>query len=249
MPLLLAVFFLATATLYASVGFGGGSTYTTILAATGVDYALIPIISLICNIAVVAGSCWRYGRAGLLSVQRLAPALAVSIPLAWLGGRMQLSEDAFLYLLSGALVLSALVLLVRPPRLAGVSSTGAAGWALYLAGGATGLLAGLVGIGGGIFLAPLLYMMRWGEEKQIAAASSLFILLNSLAGLAGQFSKPGIAMQPVVDHLVWLVPSVVLGGWIGNHLGIHILPANRVRQATGLLILVVAVRLLFRAAG
>ena len=249
MPLFLAVLFLATATLYASVGFGGGSTYTAILAVTGIDYVLIPIISLSCNIAVVAGSCWRYGRAGLLSVRRLAPALAVSIPLAWLGGRMQLSEGVFLYLLSGALVLSALVLLVRPPRLTGMSGTGPASWALYLAGGATGLLAGLVGIGGGIFLAPLLYMMRWGEEKQIAAASSLFILLNSLAGLAGQFSKPGIAVQPVINHLVWLLPAVVAGGWIGNRLGIEILPAKRVRQVTGVLILLVAVRLLFRAAG
>ena len=92
-------------------------------------------------------------------------------------------------------------------------------------------------------------MMRWGEEKQIAAASSLFILLNSLAGLAGQFSKPGIAVQPVINHLVWLLPAVVAGGWIGNRLGIEILPAKRVRQVTGVLILVVAVRLLFRAAG
>ena len=249
MPLLLAVLFLATATLYASVGFGGGSTYTAILAVTGADYLMIPVLSLSCNIAVVSGSCWRYGRAGLLSVRRLAPALVVSVPLAWLGGRVQLSEQVFLYVLAAALVISGLVLLVRPPRLDSVSTSGAASGSLYLAGGATGLLAGLVGIGGGIFLAPVLYMMRWGEEKQIAAASSLFILLNSIAGLAGQFSKPGLELEPVVQHLVWLVPAVVLGGWIGNRLGILVLPAKRVRQATGLLILIVAVRLLFRATG
>lgn len=244
MPLLFAALFLVTATIYASVGFGGGSTYTALLAVGEVDYRLIPLISLSCNIAVVAGSCLRYGRAGLLPIKRLLPALILSVPLAWLGGRIPLSEGHFTVLLAFALLVSALVLLVRPPQLG--ADVAQYRWPLVLAGGSTGLVAGLVGIGGGIFLAPLLYMMRWGAERQIAAASSLFILLNSIAGLVGQISKPDNAVTGAIDSLVLLLPAVLLGGWLGNRLGIQLLPAARIRQLTGVLILLVAVRLLFR---
>lgn len=244
MHLLLAALFLVTAMIYAAVGFGGGSTYTALLAVSEVDYRLIPLISLSCNIAVVAGSCVRYVQAGLLPFRRLLPALIPSVPLAWLGGRIQLSEQSFTLVLAAALLVSAAVLLVRPPRLD--QRAVRRSWLLVLAGGSTGLLAGLVGIGGGIFLAPLLYMMRWGEERKIAAAASLFILLNSLAGLVGQLSKPGAETLGVLNYLVWVLPAVLAGGWIGNRLGIKIFPAARIRQLTGLLTLIVAARLLFR---
>lgn len=244
MPILFAALFLVTATIYASVGFGGGSTYTALLAVGEVDYRLIPLISLSCNIAVVAGSCLRYGRAALLPVKRLLPALALSIPFAWLGGRMSLSEESFTVVLAIALLGSALVLLIRPPQLdAGMARHR---WPLLLAGGSTGLLAGLVGIGGGIFLAPLLYMMRWGGEREIAAASSLFILLNSIAGMVGQVSKTGGGIADSSSYLVVLLPAVIVGGWLGNRLGIQLLPPARIRQLTGILILFVAVRLMVR---
>lgn len=244
MSLLLPLLFAITAILYASVGFGGGSTYTALLAVTGVDYALIPIISLVCNIAVVAGSTIRYARAGLVSLRTLAPALAVSMPMAWLGGQIAISEQAFLGVLAAALLASGLVLLVRPPQLAETATDPVRTGLLALSGGVTGLLAGLVGIGGGIFLAPLLYMLRWGEEKRIAAASSLFILLNSGAGLIGQFTKSGL---DGIGQELWgywlLLPAVMLGGWLGNRLGITVLSARRVRQGTAILVLLVAARI------
>ncbi len=243
--ILLPIAFFCVALIYASVGFGGGSTYTALLVLSEVDYRLIPIISLVCNILVVSGSCWRYRRAGLLPVKRLAPAMLVSVPLAWLGGIMPVSEAIFVLVLGLSLAATGVLLLFQPRMRAGQA---APGWLLYPAGAGTGFLAGLVGIGGGIFLAPILYLIRWAGEREIAAAASLFILVNSLAGLTGQLMKLDMGPDIQLDAWIYALPAcVLLGGWIGNRLGIRILPAERLRQGTAILILIVAVRLLYRS--
>jgi len=114
-------------------------------------------------------------------------------------------------------------------------------------GGLLGLLAGMVGIGGGVFLAPLLHYLGWGHARNIAASASLFILLNSIAGLAGQLSKLiASGHLDLLYHYVWLVPAVLLGGQIGSRLGAYHLPDNVVRRLTAVLILYVALRLLWR---
>lgn len=248
MKLSLAALFLLTAALYASVGFGGGSTYTALLVLFETDYRLIPIIALSCNILVVSGNCWRYGREGLIPWRRIVPLIALSVPAAWLGGRLAISEFVFIGLLWVALLLSGLRLIFARP----VAETDAPPadlplWASLGLGGGIGFYAGLVGIGGGIFLAPVLHMMRWGRARVIAAACSLFILVNSAAGIVGQVGK--LSDLSLISEAVpyWpLLPAVLIGGFVGNYLGVFRLSDMWVKRLTGGLILAVALRLAWR---
>ncbi|MEH6696585.1 MAG: sulfite exporter TauE/SafE family protein [Hyphomonas sp.] len=249
MQIALACLFFFTAILYSSVGFGGGSTYNALLIMFGTDFRIVPIVALACNIIVVSGNVLRYMRAGLMKVRTLAPAMVFSIPMAWVGGRIPINETLFTSLLGIVLLATGLLMLVQARNEATWQPRASPVPAIWLmpAGAATGLLAGLVGIGGGIFLAPILYAVRWGEAKQIAAACSLFILVNSASGIIGQAGK--LSDMGIVSLALpyWpLLLAVAIGGWIGNAFGVFRLPPARVRQATGVLILIVAIRLLAR---
>lgn len=248
MTYLLAVFFFLTAALYASVGFGGGSTYNALLILFGVDFRLVPLIALACNILVVSGNTVRYAYTGNLNWRALLPALSLSIPMAWLGGRIPVSEFTFSALLGIVLLLTSLSMLFQPSweQAAGSSSRRHA-FILVPVGAATGFLAGLVGIGGGIFLAPVLYWLKWSHEKAIAAACSLFILLNSLAGLAGQTAKLSeLGTLEMAQPYLILLPAVLIGGWIGNRFGVFSMRPADLRRVTALLILIVSIRLLIK---
>ncbi len=249
MPYLIALF-LVTAFVYAAVGFGGGSTYNALLVLSGADYQVLPSVALSCNIIVVTGGVWHFSRAGHLQLQLVLPFLALSVPMAWLGGRLPIDERVFIALLGLSLAFAGLRLLFSRTRdsvPAGPPSA-ARMWAIGLpVGTAIGLLAGLVGIGGGIFLAPLLHVLHWGTARAIAAASSLFILTNSVAGLVGQIMKLGDVGQ--LDHFyqyLWLFPAVFLGGQIGSRIGSRHLPGLFVRRLTAVVVLYVAGRLLIR---
>ncbi len=249
--ILLAALFFITALLYASVGFGGGSTYTALLIVSGTDYRLIPIIALSCNILVVSGNVIRYGRSGLIEWRRIWPLICLSIPAAWLGGLINLPQQIFIALLAAALLITGVRLLISQPREALQTEARQSSNILdAIIGGAIGFYAGLVGIGGGIFLAPILHMMRWGQTRHIAATCSLFILVNSISGIGGQFMKLN-QLSLASDALgFWpLLPVVMLGGFIGNHLGVFKLSELWLKRITGLLILAVALRLLWRLIG
>lgn len=248
MPTLAASFFL-TALLYAAVGFGGGSTYNALLVLAGTDYRAVPVIALACNIIVVTVGSWRFARSGHVDLRRIWPLFALSIPFAWLGGRLVVAELVFVGLLAVSLFAAGILMLWEPrwqreglPR---VTSR----WIEFGAGGALGFLAGVVGIGGGIFLAPLLYMLRWGAPRVIAGTSAMFILVNSIAGLAGQLAK-GAAVSAAILSAYWpLFPAVLIGGLIGSTLGSSRIDPKYVRILTALLILYVAVRLAIRFYG
>ena len=246
MKVLLALMFLATALLYASVGFGGGSTYTALLVLVGVNYLAIPVISLACNIIVVSAGAFNYVRAGHVKWQRVWPFIVLSVPLAWLGGRISVPEAVFVGLLSVALFFAGLMLL---PQGGAIDLTQEENSTVKnaLIGGGLGLLSGLVGIGGGIFLAPVLHHINWGRPREIAALCSLFILVNSSAGLAGQMLKLG-AMNRLDMALPywWLLPAVLVGGLIGNHLSLRLLSEHLIRRITALLVLFVALRLAWK---
>lgn len=253
MALWLIPAFALTALLYASAGFGGGSTYTALLALAGTDYRILPSVSLLCNIVVVAGGTWRHARAGTLPFRRVLPLVALSVPLAWMGGLTPISERAFLWTLAVSLGIAGTLLLLRKASQGSLATARRKTSPFDLAAGAgCGYLAGLVGIGGGIFLAPLLHLTRWGPAREIAATASLFILVNSVAGLIGQAMKlsasggAGLAGLPSY----WpLIAAVLLGGQIGSWLGIKRLAPLLLARITGALILFVAGQLAWRLAG
>lgn len=241
----LAALFFGTAILYSSVGFGGGSTYTALLVLNGVDYRAIPAISLVCNILVVSAGSWRFWRSGHVEWKRIWPLLLLSVPMAWLGGTIALAEREFVGILSLALAAAGIAMLFQPEAEAAAAGVDRpATWLEPLVGGGLGFLAGMVGIGGGIFLAPILHLLRWGGAKAIAGTCAIFILVNSVAGLAGQLGKPdGVDRVDMLANHWLLFPAVVVGGLIGSNLGSGRLRPVHLRVATALLVLYVAVRL------
>lgn len=236
--------FFGTALLYASAGFGGGSTYNALLSLAGFDFRLLPMVSLACNIVVVSGGTIRFARAGEMPWRDALTLSLVAAPLAFLGGLTPIREEAFLFLLGLSLVFSGLALfLPRSPDLDG-SPVPLARW-MPGAAAPLGYLAGLVGIGGGIFLAPLLHLTRWNRARRIAATASLFILINSLAGLLGQLAKNGpetfaVALSGALPLLI----AVVLGGQLGSVLALRFLPERLIRWLTAALTIYAGGRLL-----
>lgn len=249
MSLVLPCAFFATALLYASVGFGGGSTYSALLVLSGADYRLIPLLSLSCNIIVVSGGVWHFSRNGHLQMRRIAPWLLFSIPASFIGGAIPIPEMYFVGLLGCVLFFSG-VRLLWPEKKRDEEGNAAPVFAnrpfmTPLFGSGLGLLAGITGIGGGIFLAPLFYFLKWGQAKQIAAACSVFILANSLAGMTGQLFKLGNIGALALALPYWvLLPAVLCGGQIGSWLGSSRINARIVKKMTAVLILYVAVRLI-----
>ena len=236
--------FFATALLYASVGFGGGSTYNALLALVHFDYKLLPIVSLACNVAVVSGSTIRYARSGVIPWRGALTLALIAAPLAFLGGLTPIREATFLFLLGLSLVGTGLALLLPRRGDGDAAPTGAARW-VALAVAPLGYLAGLVGIGGGIFLAPVLHLTRWANARAIAATTSLFILINSISGLIGQLAKNGPAQfGHALSGALPLLIAVVLGGQIGSLLALRVLPERVIRWLTAALTIWAGSRLL-----
>jgi uncharacterized membrane protein YfcA len=253
MPLLmLAGLFLLAAIAYSSVGFGGGSSYNALLILSGMDYRLVPAIALSCNILVVTGGVYHFTRAGVLSIEKLLPYIVLSVPMAWLGGSLVVSEQIFIGLLGLSLLVAAAQMLLKPHTTATVSGINTTRYWLTAVpvGGFIGLLAGITGIGGGIFLAPVIYFLHLAPARTVAGITSGFILVNSIAGLAGQMMKAGdySPMQGWVQ--AWpLFIAVIIGGQIGSHLGAYHLSEIWVKRLTALLMFYVAVRLIGRWIG
>ncbi len=240
---ILSFLFFLTATLYSSVGFGGGSTYLALLLIWDVPYLIFPIIALFCNVIVVSGSCFNYIRAGNINFKILIPYLISSIPLAFIGGSLSIDKDFFEVLLFIVLVLAGSLLLLRFKsigknievynRVPIVIS--------IIIGGFIGFISGVVGIGGGIFLSPILLLIRADSAKNVATAASLFILINSIAGIAGQFTKTYLISE---IYIYWpLFVLVLLGGQLGNFLNLKIFPVRILTLVTSALVLFVALRM------
>lgn len=249
----LSVSFAITALLYATVGFGGGSTYNALLALAGVDYKVLPAIALTCNMIVVAGGSWKFLRAGHVKWPVLIPFLLTSIPAAMIGGVLHISETFFIGVLAWSLLFtgSRMILRGQPEGHPIQQPQKLRLFALGLPIGAVlGLLAGIVGIGGGVFLAPILHYLGWATQKGISGSCSVFILVNSAAGLVGQLVKlHGVPDYQVFQPYLWLFIAVLVGGQIGSHLGVNVLGARALRRLTGILVFYVSLRLLYRWIG
>ena len=237
--------FFGIALLYSSAGFGGGSSYLALLALSGFPPGTIRPIALICNLVVTGGGSFSFARAGVTPWRRALPLILASVPAAFLGGRVQLPREDYLLLLGALLLLAGILMLVGTKNIgepADGSGRRSAGAIAILIGVAVGFASGVVGIGGGIFLSPILFLTRWAEPRVIAATTSLFIALNSLAGLAGQFSV-GLEFRPELTGL--LVLAVAAGGWLGTRLTLRRFTPATIRIVAALLILLVGTRLVW----
>ena len=243
----IALAFITVAFLYAAVGIGGGSTYTAVLIESGMAYNLVPPVSLLCTIVVVAGGVFHFTRAGYLNLSFAFPLVITSIPAAFLGGYIRIEESSFLITLGIALLIAGTLMILDRRWNSEIGVNRLFGMPIRLVLGAV-LGAGITGIGGGIYLAPVLHLMNLANARTVAATCSFFILVNSIAGLSGQLIKLDNQIGTLLNTSYLLLPLAVLsGGQFGSRLSATWLSASPIRRLTGLVILIISFRLLWRA--
>lgn len=239
---LLVILFFLIAVVYASVGFGGGSSYLALLAQPFFLFApeTIRPTALLCNLIVVGGSIVIFYREQLLSWKRFWPFLVASVPAAYVGGWWKLSDRLFFVILGVTLLAASLFLWIQPRH---EEREGKDSWIRnMMLGGGIGFLSGLVSIGGGIFLAPLLHLLHWGNARTIAALASVFIFVNSISGLLGQFQS-GLNLWNYQTNFPLLI-AVFVGGQVGARLGARQWNPVIIKRITASLILLAAINIL-----
>jgi len=225
--------------LYASVGHAGASGYIAVMTLAGLAATVVRPTALVLNLAVASLATWQFVRAGHFSWRLFWPFAVLAVPGAYLGGQIHLPTEIFRWLVGVVLLLSAVRLLLPAPPMVATQPPHLA--VALPVGGLLGVLAGLTGTGGGIFLTPLLLLMGWAEAKPAAAVSALFILLNSAAGLAGTFAStanlvPGLVLP--------LVAAAVAGGGLGSWCGSRRFPHQVIRRMLGVVLLIAGTKLL-----
>lgn len=236
---LIPIFFVI-AVVYSAAGFGGGSSYLAVLALFPLEFTEVRMIALLCNIVVVSGSVYVFHKNGFLKIRKVLPLVFWSIPFAYFGGSLKISQNIFFIILGLTLFIASILMLLKkqenvvklPHSINGII------------GGGIGFLSGLVGIGGGIFLSPLLYLSRWNIPKVIAATTAAFILVNSIAGLIGQVCTNGFSIDFQV--IILLLITVLIGGQIGSRITAGRINPRIIRKITAILILFVAIRILYK---
>ena len=241
--IILSILFFVTALIYSSIGFGGGSTYLALLLIWGVPYTIFPVIALVCNIIVVSGNSINFIRSKNINFNLLFPYLIGSIPFAFIGGSITIEKSLFEILLFCVLLVAGIFLLIESksfnkeqikinkiPRLVSISI-----------GSIIGFMSGIVGIGGGIFLSPFLFLMKAGYPRHITSSASLFILINSIFGIVGQLTKDQVLDQVITYWPLFL--SVLIGGQIGSLLNIKFLSSKILALLTSFLVIFVAIRM------
>ena len=244
--IILSILFFITAILYSSVGFGGGSSYLALLLIWEVPYYIFPVIALSCNIIVVSGNCFNYSKAGNLNLRLLLPYIVGSIPLAFIGGSLPIEKRIFEILLFVVLTIAGFLLLFKfklyedkkiiYKKIPNIIS--------IIIGGILGFISGVVGIGGGIFLSPILFLLKAGRPKHIITVASMFILINSIFGIFGQLTK-NLVLTEIINYW-FLFLAVFIGGQIGNFLNIKMFPARILALITSGLVIFVAARMGFK---
>ena len=241
--IILSILFFITAILYSSVGFGGGSTYLALLLIWDIPYYIFPVIALFCNIIVVTGNSINYVRAGNHNLRLLIPFLIGSIPLAYFGGTLIIDKEIFEILLFLVLSIAGILLLINNKSYEdkNLITKKLNLFISIIIGSILGLVSGIIGIGGGIFLSPILFLLKADKPKNIVTTASLFILINSISGILGQLSKENVLNEIFV---YWpLFSAVLIGGLFGNFLNLKIFTNRVLALLTSLLVLFVSIRM------
>lgn len=239
--LLVALLILAAALVYSAVGHGGASAYLAVMALAGLAPEVMKPAALALNILVAGVASARFARAGHLSWPLVWPFAITSIPAAFIGGVLTLPVRGYQIALGGVLVYAAVRMLAMSRRAAADQAAIRPPLApALMAGGAIGLLSGLIGVGGGIFLSPLLLLLGWAGIRATAAASAIFIVVNSVAGLAGyMLASPTLPAQLPI----WAVAALA-GGWVGAGYGSRRLPPPAIRRLLAAVLLVAGAKLI-----
>lgn len=235
--IILAIFVVAV--LYSSVGHGGASGYLAVMALLGVSSAVTRPTALILNLFVASIAFVQFYRAGHFDWRVFLPFAAASVPFAFLGGKMQLSEPIYKAILGVVLMIAAIRLAInlksesepKAPKI----------WLALLIGAILGFVSGLVGVGGGIFLTPILLLMNWTETKKAAGISALFILVNSISGLLGNYAQ---VLQLSSNVIFWIVAAIA-GGVIGSTLGSYRFNSLTLRRVLAVGLMIAGVKLIF----
>ncbi|HCM35855.1 sulfite exporter TauE/SafE family protein [Chryseobacterium sp.] len=238
--------FLIIAFVYSSVGFGGGSSYLAVLAMYSLPYQEIRLTALICNVIVVVGGVYIYIKNKQVDWKKILPITLVSVPMAYLGATLKISQESFFLILGITLIIAAILLWVRTEVKSEDNSADASKQSILrnsFLGGGIGFLSGLVGIGGGIFLSPLLNLLKWDTPRKIAATSSVFILVNSISGIFGQLSKLSVDMD--YFRILSLCLAVLIGGQIGSRMSLKWNPLI-IKRMTAVLVLVAGINILIK---
>jgi uncharacterized membrane protein YfcA len=236
--IIIPLIFLA-ALLYSSVGHGGASAYLAVMALVGIAPESMRPAALILNILVSSIALYKFYRASAFSWRLLLPLAAASIPCAFLGGLINLPAEIYKPIVGLVLVFAAWQVFSRATKPYTVSERTASKVALFGIGGCLGMLSGLTGVGGGIFLSPVLLFLRWAETKTISGTAAAFILVNSISGLIGVLAK----LPALPQGLAYWAFAAIVGGWVGAEYGSKRLANPTIRQLLALVLLIAGAKM------
>lgn len=225
---------------YAMVGHGGASGYLAVMALAGMSIAVMRPTALVLNLFVSAIAFVQYARGEHFRWRTFWPFAVLSVPAAWLGAQYMPDPVVYKRILAVCLLFAVARLFGMFGKVKGPAVPVPIAWALLI-GAVLGLVSGMIGIGGGVLLGPLLLLFRWADMKTTAATTALFIFVNSLSGLAGALASG----QTLDRHMVPWIAAAMAGGMLGGWLGAHRMQEKRLKQALGLVLLFASVKLMW----
>jgi uncharacterized membrane protein YfcA len=237
----IALLMALAAALYSTVGHGGASAYLAIMALFAIAPETMRPTALALNLVVAGLGAWRYGRAGQVDWRLLAAFVVTAAPAAFIGGGIAVPPEVYRPLVGVLLWVAAIRLFWQPVRLAEREPRSPSLAVALPVGAGLGLLAGLTGTGGGIFLSPLIILFGWADARKTSGIAAGFILINSAAGLAGNFAS----VRALPSSLPWLVVAVAAGALVGTWLGSARLPKPQLLQGLGVVLVIAGAKLLF----
>jgi uncharacterized protein len=242
LPIYIYPFFFIIALLYSSVGHGGASGYLALFAFFGIVSPAVAPIALALNIIVATTSFIVYRHSGYFSIRLLLPFIVSSIPAAFIGGWIQITDEIFAVLLGSILLLTGLRLLFFRNVEQKLNVSTKTIWMLGIPVGLVlGGIAGMIGIGGGVFLSPIILLLGWANVKRTAAVSSAFIVLNSISGLTGHIVRGNI----MFESLLMIGGVVITGAAIGSYMGAKRITQEQLQTALGIVLVVASLKLFY----